>query len=687
MLNLRSRLLRTLALFAGPATYLLITASLPAAAQTTQVTGAAKGNALEEVVVTAERRSTNVQKTPISITTIAGASIQAKAQTNVADVLQGVPALVVQASANGFAVAIRGVGFDISNNIGSPSVALNYDGVFSDALDGSLIGFYDINRVEVLRGPQGTLYGRNAEAGVINIITNDPVLGKNGGSFGIGIGNYGLLSGTGAANVALGSNVAARFAFNYSNHSGYLSNGQDDDDEKSVRAKLLYQYSENTKFLITGEYDRDGGKGSGTVPGFTSKQPSSPWTTNSAPDDVYNFDQWKLFGRADVDFGYGIATVIPSTQTLRDYNFTNLGFFLIQYGSRERQDSVEARVANEPDSPFKWTAGLYYFDKNDPDTTVLPSLQYNLSQANSKAVFGEVTIPLQSWLRATAGVRETRDVILTSLDQEVGPGVFSKASLSDTFNDFDSKLELEADVAPQSLVYAERATGYRPGGLYALAPGDVFGAEHVDSYEVGSKNRFLDNRLQVDGDVYYFDYHNYQAGAVIFIGVIPTDTVTNAPGATAYGVETDTTYRVTPDDLVKLDLTYMHGTFEHGFVVGGTNYSGEVLPHTPKFMVGLDLQHTVELGDYGDLTGEFNLSYQTSNYLTYQQDAYSRQSAYALENASLLYQFPSGNSSLSLWSKNLSNQAIKTQLITAGPTTNINVNAPRTFGATYLMKF
>jgi iron complex outermembrane receptor protein len=192
----------------------------------------------------------------------------------------------------------------------------------------------------------------------------------------------------------------------------------------------------------------------------------------------------------------------------------------------------------------------------------------------------------------------------------------------------------------------------------------------------------------VDGDVYYFDYHDYQAGAVIFIGGVPVDTVENAPGATAYGVETETAYRITPDDQVKLDLTYMHGTFKNGFAVGGVDYSGETLPHTPKFQIGADLQHTVELGDYGALTGEFNVNYQTSNYLDYQENAYSDQSSYAIENASLLYEFPSGNSSVSLWIKNIGDQPVKTQLISAGPPPpNVNVSAPRTFGANYTMKF
>ena len=197
------------------------------------------------ITVTAERYVSNVQQTPIAITVLSGGGLQRQGITDLQSAISTVPALHVQASPQGAQLYIRGVGTNGDSNWVDPDVALMFDGLYSGRAEAALSSLYDVNRIEVLKGPQGTLYGRNAVGGVINIDTNDPVIGRYEAGAGLGTGNYRLMHADGYLNLPVSDTLAIRLAAERETHSGYYSNGGGAEHMVSTRLKALWEPSDD----------------------------------------------------------------------------------------------------------------------------------------------------------------------------------------------------------------------------------------------------------------------------------------------------------------------------------------------------------------------------------------------------------------------------------------------------------
>src|SRR5450631_1776615 len=219
---------------------------------------ASEPTGLEEIVVTAERRESNVQTTPIAISAITGAALRNAVMVNLTSMSEQIPNLNVGSNAGSAQVYIRGVGYDAATPGGETRVALYSDGIYFARTQGAFLGYYDIDRVEVLRGPQGTLYGRNATAGAINTITNEP------GSYYQGylsetLGDFGLSRTEGAVGGPLSNSLEGRVAFLINDRSGYgknLTTGEpvDDDHDRNVRVKLKYSPVDNFFVKLESDY-------------------------------------------------------------------------------------------------------------------------------------------------------------------------------------------------------------------------------------------------------------------------------------------------------------------------------------------------------------------------------------------------------------------------------------------------
>ena len=221
--------------------------------------------ALEEVVVTAQRREENVQRTAIAITAISGQDIVKRGDTSLDAVLAATPSVQIQGNSSGAQVYVRGIGSNNDPVYGNPAVNLNIDGVYQQQPAAVTGGMYDIARVEVLRGPQGTLYGRNATGGSINVITNDPSDGF-AGSGSIQLGNYSQKRVEGMVNAPVTDTLAVRVAFTSERRDGYLSNGDSDADSIAARLKILYKPSDDLRLLVGASYIDEKGSPQGSVP-------------------------------------------------------------------------------------------------------------------------------------------------------------------------------------------------------------------------------------------------------------------------------------------------------------------------------------------------------------------------------------------------------------------------------------
>ena len=699
---------------------------------------------LEEVVVTAEKHETSLQKTAASLAVVSGDEATRRGEQQLDQVLASVGAVKVLEGADGPTFYIRGVGTGVPSNIGDPEINLNIDGIYQSEPQFSRAGLYDVSRVEVLRGPQGTLYGRNAVAGVVNIVTNDPTF-QYEASGSIGAGNYNTLQTQGALNVPLSETLALRVALGTEYHNGYLSNGADDTDVQSGRVKLLWHPSDDLRILLAADDTHEGGEGEGEVqvapaPGPPAGTPGNPplVTTPAYPNGTYALgdsftsgnpytspdpgaatrraDFWSLHGQLDWDLDFGVLTLIPA---YRHYDYQCLSCWRSEtdqniYAS-ERQTTVEARLASKPSAPFTWLAGVYYLSSNNPSFgqqlgigadsfanavgNQVNEVGQTAYQTQSYAGFGQATVPLTSWLRLTGGVRYTNDkksetgFISSEVDgvTTVGTGNFTTSKSWDAFT---YTAGVEADVTATSMLYAKVSTGYKAGGFFQGAAPDSYNPEHLRSYEIGSKNRFLDNRLEINVDGFYYNYRDYQVNYLGFIN--PTSAgifgilTKNAPGATIYGADIETRYLLTPVDQFDVSVYPLHARFTTLVVPGifGGDYSGDVLPFAPKLSGMIGYQHTWSLDAKGGLTARVESHLETDTWVTFQESPGTHEPGHSISNAYLTYDGPNGKWSLSAYVRNLEDRAVLANG-QGGPVglTTADVLPPRTYGFQLMARF
>jgi len=372
--------------------------------------------ALEEVVVTAEKRSTSVQDVPIAVSALLGNALKEQDIKDANDLASLVPNMQVGFRANNAVVNLRGVETNIAfNEVSSPAVAFHLDGVYMASMRGGSALFNDVERVEVSRGPQGTLAGRNSTAGSINVVTKRPGYEFESG-LEVGVGNYDKRSMSGFLNVPLiDDRLAMRLNFLQSEHDGYQINDSvnpeienaDDEDLKAFRASFLYEPSDDLSIFVKAYYEEYGGAGPQFVPFMVPEDArQSQWgdlvsqfgypipTSWSDPDDprAFPLDTQPI---NDVEVS-GLTTEI--TWDVDELTFTYLGNYHKDHNKVSKQDldglsmisdgtgaklpapgfqaggslgpykndaeqfSHEFRVASNDDSALNWVAGLYYFE-------------------------------------------------------------------------------------------------------------------------------------------------------------------------------------------------------------------------------------------------------------------------------------------------------------------------------------
>ena len=685
-------------------------------------------NQLQEVIVTAEKRPTLLERTPISMAVVSGSVLRRRGVQQLAEVMASVGGVKVLQGEDGPTFYIRGVGTGVPSNIGDPEVNLNIDGIYQSEPEYALAGLYDINRIEVLRGPQGTLYGRNAVAGVINIITNDPVFRYQGyGS--IGFGNYNMVQTQGALNLPLSHTLAMRVAFGTEHHTGYLSNGADDLDVQSGRVKLLWRPNDKVRLLLAADDTHEGGEGEGEIqvspppagfvtnPAYTkgtavfgdSFTSSNPWTSPDPNTAARHTDFWSVHAQLDWNLDYGVLTLIPA---YRDYSYKCLNCWRSEtdqnnYAS-ENQTTMEARFASEPKAPVAWVLGLYYLSANNPSfgDQLSPGQDSFANALNnpvnvfgqsryvsvSEAAFGQVTVPITRRLRLTGGLRYTEDTkdetgfVSSETDgiTTVSTGTFTTRK---TWNATTYTAGAEFDLSRGSMLYGKISTGYKAGGFYQGAAPDSYDPEHLRAYEIGIKNSLMAHRLQLNAAVFDYDYRDYQVNYLGFInpesaGIFGILTE-NAQGARIYGADIETRWLVTRHDEIDVSIDPLHAKFRSLVLPGmfGGDYSGHVLPFAPKWQANLAYQHVFALPGGADLTARINTHLETESWVTFQETTGTHQPGHSVSAVHLTYDPADGRWSISGYIRNIENTPVLTNA-QGGPAglEAADIGPPRTYG-------
>jgi iron complex outermembrane recepter protein len=761
---------------------------------------------LADIVVTAQKRVEDGQKAPLAVTVLTAETLATAHITGAADLQRVIPNLNAQIGGGagdpggGSAVfTIRGLGASATGPQGSAGVAPHFDGVYrQDGISNS--EFFDLERIEVDPGPQGTLYGRSAAAGAINIIPAKPDTSKTSGAASVSYGNYDALTTQGMFNLAISDQFALRAAFQTQKHDGYYSNGYDDQDSFSGRVQFLIKPSEDLSIRLATNFAKLRGVGAGNVfvggpslPNLLALLPNAGnpdlrqasvsdrclvrGVLSSCIQDV-RIDKTSVLAEINYDFGAAVLTLLPAWNKSSRQTFNaNAPLPLSTYNQQPfdgKQFNFEGRVSSPADSAFKWVVGGNYFN-NKVDTRVdqfinviIPALplptppfppatfvrgvassvafQDQQSEQRSSAVFGQATYPVADAVRVTLGGRYNwdkssgnqvlgnvtnlvfantgfgpvapgsvlRNLAITPTNPTGAPVITPGLPGSINFKAFTWKAAVDADIGPRSIVYASVGTGYKPGSLndggarslsagqpnFALAPEQFFGPEKVMHYELGTKNRFLGNTLQVNAVVYYSDYKNYQNGQTQVVNPLSNGAlgfvVTNAGKARVYGTEVSVKWQASPNDLFDISANYLNAKFTSYIAPAflgpngpapALNISGFRLPNAPRVSGNVSYQHTFDLGETGKLVASA-FSHLTSGYYVYfaQADG-TYQKGHTSSTLDLTWTSNSGQFAVSGFVSNLENKDIKVFGGTTAGYSQVGLAAPRTYGGKVAVKF
>jgi iron complex outermembrane receptor protein len=670
---------------------------------------------LEEVLVTATKTGeTELQSTPLAISAFTAAQLDARGVGNVKGLVDYTPGLQIS-DVNGYAqLYLRGVG---SNNvyIGSdPSTTIHMDGVYLARPVAYFSDFLDVERVEVLRGPQGTLYGRNSVGGTINIISRKPTDTFSGQLQGL-LGTYqefglkGYISGPIAQTPLRGSLSFVRMA-----HDGYMENvgsGHDIADQNSwgVRGQLYAALTDKLDVTLRADYfhSDDHAAGSAKLLEATGLplEDSILGDYDKITADGTNRLQVRNYGlAADINYEINDNLSLKSLTAYRavwsddytDADATNQPGTQAIFDLREHQFSEELNL-NAKFDRLTLVTGAYYFRESDvePANVVLPLAGFNHFQrprltAESYALYTQGEYRINDQFSVITGVRythETKDYHIIDFwkfsgaeDSDVaiqapniGAPFFSDPfdiSASKNASAVTPKFGINYKPTEEMLIYASATRGFKSGGFDFGSTGPQqqsqgFGPEYLWSYEVGVKSQWLDDRLRVNLDTFYYDYKDLQ----VTLYTPPVSAYTqNAATAHVKGIEAEIVARPLPSidlfaNVAFLDAKYDDYPGAQVKAIGAFDASGKYLNNSPKWTLALGGTYTYQTANMGAIYVGADYHFQTVQYFSPANDGANgisgykaKQGAYALVNARIGWRSDDELWDAALIGRNLSNR-------------------------------
>lgn len=700
-------------------------AAITAPGGATDSTASAVGQ-LEEIVVTAEKRESTAQTTAAALTVTSGADLDRQQITDIRDLNSVLPNVQIYPLVNSVQIAVRGIGSTFIDPRGDPAVAASVNGLYFVRALPNGFSFLDVARVETVEGPQGTLYGRNAAAGALNIITNQPT-NKFEGTAEATYGSLGEKDVTAVLNLPVDDTLAVRLAFNSERRDGYVDNYYDDVHSDTGRIAVRWAPTDDFVAYLQADYVSLGGHGQTPlawpcagaqpyaihVPNNCSLTGSGGYLALTGQQDT-SLQAYQL--HLDYDFGWAHVTSISGYigTSEKDYNLPNGTYFTVDKFNAEHDYSQEVRISGNDSAShaggISWVTGAYIFDSYgsfvQQDSGALGTVSFPKLPQKSQAGFAQASFGISDQLQAVAGIRYTHDQ--KGLVDALG------SDITATGSKWTYKVGLDYQLTPVNLLYAHVSTGYVSGGPNGgslsmptepnhIAP--TFAPETVTAYEIGSKNRFIDNRLQVNGDVYLYNFDNYQVYNPGLLNIPDSPIVgaiQNVASVKTYGVEFNGRFALTPEDQFSASITWAHGTFSRislvsygfnsatgGFVgITDNEPSGSPLINLPEWLGLLGYDHTWRLQDDRSLVFSVNSKLSSKYYLTVggSEDPYDAQKSFTTTDLNLGYHLADDRFVFRAWVKNIENTPVN--VYGEGATFHLySVLPPRTYGVTVSAKF
>lgn len=811
--------------FLGTTAMAALALATPTFAQEPQSTDSETAG-LVDIIVTAQRKEESLQKAAIAIDAVSGADLAQRGIGNALDITKAVPAISFPApGGNISSIFVRGVGNITTSSWVDPAVTPSYDGVVLGR-GGGVFGaaFYDLERVEVLKGPQGILYGRNATGGAVNVIPARPRIGQNSMGFNLGYGNFDAVDVDAHVNLGVSSNSALRLGGAYSVHDGYNRDGTDDQRRESLRAQYLIEPSSDLSLRIGADYTHLGGKGIGGsyigrfVPngsggyvmlpsgldeneGFNTPAANAfrsqhlgapafaflkPMNSEQRMDSTY----WGVNAELNWKTGIGKVTIIPAYRESEDHTqFYGPAFNTAMTNEKIRQTSFEARLAGSAGMIDYVVGGFYFNEKIKANNQynqefVLPIVDYS-HKTDSYAAFGQLTANVSDRFRLIGGARFTHDeksidglinnfitfcggpppALVTppasfargcaapgampyypnflnqadtikwlATNNWIAPNSTAQAGVQvfpllngvgailktykpvvDTlkFSRVTWKGSAEFDLTDQNLLYATVETGYRAGGLQLTESKTHYKPEFITAYTIGSKNRFLGNRVQLNLEAFMWKYRDQQ---ITYFTVDTSGTLINssenAGRATIKGLDVDLLAKPASGTTLNAKVQYLDAKYDklHLFTAaprdnfacpftftGGTaggapvkdfNCSGNPLLFSPKWTVNLGAEQIVPLGDTLELVANVDTAWRDRQWGAFEYLAFESIPAFWTTDASLTLRAPDGGWSLTGYVRNIEDKRrnLAPQSAPVGFAVG-HYSAPRTYGLRFSGSF
>ncbi|WP_415288144.1 TonB-dependent receptor [Brevundimonas sp. S1H14] len=658
--------------------------------------------AVADIVVTAQRREQRLQDVPLAVSAFSMESLEDGKVESLLNLDGKVPNVVLApVGAYPFASAfyIRGLGYADVESSFEPSVGVELDGVYLSRNVGAVQDFFDIGGVTILRGPQGTLYGRNTIGGVVSVQSRRPSFdfgARAQATFGSN-GRQELRAGVEGALVE--DRLAGKFSFLTKTYDGYIKNYDGRDmgaqDVTSMRGALLWTPTASFDATLIVDYTKD--KGTGTafenaslpsmvLPGFgePADTDGDPFLSHVGDDIFSDLEALGVTLNANWDLGPVKLTSITGyrktdTEVLSDFDGTPTPFMTVHRDETHDQFSQELRLASNTDGPLTYVVGAYYMTQEYDIATgqfgtvfgspTAGSTIYTQQKADSWAVFGQADYEVLPGLTVTAGGRYSKEEKTFTTQPLFYPNA---ETFEASFDDFSPKVGVSYKWSDTLMTYAQYSRGFRAGGFNGRAGSFLavgpYDSETVDSYEVGVKSDLFDRRLRLNAAVFTSDYQDMQQSVQQLIpGTLINQTlVSNVGAATISGFEAEATALLTDVFTISASVGYLDASYDEfmadlGDGLGVIDRTYLPMPYAPKWSNSVTFNYKDDF-DFGRVTAQASVRHMTDMYTSFSTlnattDLTMRQSNTVVDG-SLSLELPDGRWRVSLWGKNLTDELV-----------------------------
>ena len=684
---------------------------------------------LEEIIVTARKREESLQDIPVAATVFSAQTLALHSATDIADVTAAVPNVSYQDRAGGHqtSIGIRGISSNVRNIGLEDSVGIYVDGVYIGRPMFYNIDLADVHQIEVLRGPQGTLFGKNTIAGAMNITTR-AVPEEFEGKIAASVGSYGLVHVKGTAGGMFSDTVGGRLSVLSKTTDGFMDNlfnGAELQaaDQFGVAGKLQIAPNDSLNIVLQADYsekDNDVNASQILIPGGSALG----LDFGDGPDGVFGLQHDDFVVDEDGPQKYeedvsGFSAVIDYDMN-NDLTFTAIAAYRQMdlfagfdddntsrlavnsfFTDEAEQTSLELRLVSPGGQSFDWIFGIFYFDQEVESnrlTQAFGSLDVfgvGAVETDSIAVYASGDFHLSDALDLNVGMRYTRDSKEALWNQSgSGTAAFSLPIITltgdETWNEVSPTIVLTYAISDEASVYVKASRGFKGGGFMTDLVGEVgfrLEPETVTNYELGLKSTLLDSRLRLNGAVFQMDYEDLQTldlAGVQFVGA-------NAGQATLGGIELDFEFIANEQLMFRGGLGYTDSEYDEFLQnVNGTinDFSGNTLRNAPEVTANLLAEYRIPMSDAGDLSIIGEWSYQDETFYDVANVARAAAPSYSLLNARIGFTSASDAWSVAVWGKNLADERYFTFLRDGpfGQQTGL-FGEPRTYGLDVTFNF